>query len=158
VISRFGVMFFEDPQAAFVNIRRAARRGAKLTFVACSPADNPFMIVAARAAAPFLPSLQPPDPRAPGQFAFADRERVRRILDAGGREDIDVRPLDVPGSLAEDNLLAYVTRLGPVGLALRDLDEATRGPVIEAVSAAFDPYRSGGAAHFMACWLVSTRA
>ena len=69
VISRFGVMFFDDPVAAFVNIRRAACSNAILTFVAWrSPAENPFMTTAARAAAPFLPSLKPPDPNAPGQL------------------------------------------------------------------------------------------
>jgi SAM-dependent methyltransferase len=160
MISRFGVMFFDDPVAAFANIRRAARRNATLTFVAWrSPAENPFMIAAGRAAAPLLPSLRMPDPSAPGQFGFADGERVRRILDESGWEDIDVRPVDTPGSVTETNLLAYATKLGPVGLALREVDEATRARTIEAVSVAFEPYVSNGAARFTtACWLVSARA
>src|SRR4249919_2466186 len=80
VVSRFGVMFFDDPVAAFANIRRAARPGAALTFVAWrSPADNPFLTAAARAVAPLLPSMRPAGPTAPGQFAFADGARVRSI-------------------------------------------------------------------------------
>ena len=160
VISRFGVMFFDDPQAAFVNLRRAARRGAKLMFVAWrSPAENPFMTAAARAAAPFLPSLRPPDPEAPGQFAFADGDRVRRILETAGWENVELCRLDTPASLSKDNLLAYVTKLGPVGLALRDADEATRERTIKAVIAAFEPYVSNKAARFTtACWLVSAYA
>src|SRR5438477_6331618 len=72
VVSRFGVMFFDDPEAAFVNIRRAARSDAKLAFVAWrSPAENPFMTTAARAAEPLLPNLSRPEVGAPGQFAFA---------------------------------------------------------------------------------------
>lgn len=159
-ISRFGVMFFDDPEAAFVNIRRAMRRAAKLVFVAWrSPAENPFMTTAARAAAPFLPSLPTPDPGSPGQFAFADADRVRRILDASGWMDLDVRPLDVPIAVSEKHLLAYVTKLGPVGLALRDVDEPTRARTAEALRAAFDPYVQNGVAHFTAaCWLVSARA
>src|SRR5688572_28479517 len=44
MISRFGVMFFDAPEAAFDNMRRAMRIGAKLAFVAWrSPAENPFM-------------------------------------------------------------------------------------------------------------------
>ena len=79
VISRFGVMFFDDPEAAFINIRSAARYGAKLAFVAWrSPVENPFMTTAPRAAAPLLPNLSIPDVDAPGQFAFADGGRVRR--------------------------------------------------------------------------------
>jgi SAM-dependent methyltransferase len=85
VISRFGVMFFDDPAAAFANIRQAARHGGKLALVAWrGPAENAFMTTAARAAAPFLPPAPPPDPDAPGQFAFADGARVRRILEASG--------------------------------------------------------------------------
>jgi SAM-dependent methyltransferase len=160
VISRFGVMFFEDPQAAFVNIRRAARRGARLTFVAWrSPAENPFMIAAALAAAPLLPSFRPPDPSAPGQFAFADGDRVRRILDASGWQEIDVGKLDTPSSISEPNLLTYATKLGPVGLALRNADAATRKRVSNVLTDVFKPYVSNGAAHFTtACWLVRARA
>ncbi|WP_437311159.1 class I SAM-dependent methyltransferase [Sorangium sp. So ce388] len=160
VISRFGVMFFDDPAAAFANIRRAARRRAKLAFVAWrSPADNAFMTTAARAAAPLLPHLPIPAPDAPGQFAFADRGRVQRILDASGWTDVDIRPIDVPSGVAEKDLLTYVTKLGPVGLALRDVDEPTRARTAEAVRAAFDPYVLDGVARFTAaCWLVSARA
>lgn len=160
VISRFGVMFFDDPPAAFANIRRAARRKAKLSFVAWrSPAENPFMTTAARAAAPFLPPMPAPDPSAPGQFAFADGDRVQRILEVSGWTDVAIRPLDVSSAVAEKDLLAYVTKLGPVGLALRDMDEPTRARTVAAVRAAFDPYVQNGAARFTtACWLVSARA
>ena len=160
VISRFGVMFFDDPAAAFANIRRAARRNATLSFVAWrSPADNPFMTAATRAAAPFLPHLPAPNPDAPGQFAFADRDRVQRILDVSGWTDVTIRPIDVPTGVAEKDLLTFANKLGPVGLALRDVDEPTRARTAEAVRAAFDAYVSDGAARFTAaCWLVSARA
>jgi ubiquinone/menaquinone biosynthesis C-methylase UbiE len=160
VISRFGVMFFEDPEAAFANIRRAARRSAKLTFAAWrAPAENPFMTTAARAAAPLLPSLKTPPPDAPGQFAFADSERVRRILDASGWTKIDFRAVDIPTTMSVAHLQAYITRLGPVGLALRTADEPTRVRVTEAVNAAFAPFVSDGAARFnIAGWLVTAQA
>ena len=162
VMSRFGVMFFDDPEAAFVNIRRAARSDAKLAFVAWrSPAENPFMTTAARAAAPLLPNLSTPDVGAPGQFAFADGGRVERILHASGWKSIDVRPIDITGNIAEQDLLTYATKLGPVGAALRDpgVDDATRARTASVVRAAFEPYIQDGAAHFtVACWLVSAQA
>lgn len=160
VISRFGVMFFDDPEAAFSNIRSATRRGGKLTFAAWrSPAENPFMTTAARAAAPILPSLKTPPPDAPGQFAFADGERVRRILEASGWSDVDLRAVDTPCTLSEEHLGAYITRLGPVGVALREADEPTRARVTEVVNAAFKPYVSNGAARFnIAGWLVTAHA
>jgi hypothetical protein len=155
-------MFFDDPGAAFLNIRRAARSNAKLAFVAWrSPAENPFMTTAARAAAPLLPKLSTPDADAPGQFAFADGGRVRRILNASNWKNIDVRPIDVTGNIAEQDLLTYVTKLGPVGVALRDadVDEATRARITSVVRAAFEPYIQNGTARFtMGCWLVSAHA
>jgi SAM-dependent methyltransferase len=160
ITSRFGVMFFDDPEAAFANLRRAARPGATLTFIAWrGPADNPFMTLAARTAAPHLPPLPAPAPDEPGQFAFADGERVRRILAASGWSAIDVAPLDVPCSIAQADLPAYVTKMGPVGGALRDADEATRARISDLLLAAFAPFVHDGAAHFTgACWLVRARA
>lgn len=159
VISRFGVMFFEDPVAAFANLRHAARSESTLTFVAWrSPGENPFMTTAARAAAPFLPSLPTPDLNGPGQFGLADPGRVRHMLDASGWQNVDIGPIDVPSSVAHEELLSYVTRLGPVGLALKEVDEPTRVKVTAAVHAAFDPYIQDGAARFTAaCWLVRAR-
>jgi SAM-dependent methyltransferase len=160
IISRFGVMFFDDPEAAFANIRRAGRSGARLTFIAWrGPAENPFMTLAVRTAAPHLPPLPVPGPDEPGQFAFADPERVRRILHASGWSDVDVAPLDVPCSIAEADLSAYVTKMGPVGAALRDADESTRARIADLLEAAFAEFVRDGAATFTgACWLVTARA
>jgi hypothetical protein len=117
------------------------------------------MTAAARAAAPLLPDLRRPEPNAPGQFGFADGDRVQRILEASGWKDINLRPTDVRGILSEQELRSYVTTLGPVGLALREADEATRVRVTEVVHAAFEPYVQNGEAHFtMASWLVTARA
>ncbi|MGA0604561.1 class I SAM-dependent methyltransferase [Phenylobacterium sp. VNQ135] len=160
VISRFGVMFFEDPEAAFANIRRAARRDATLAFVAWrSPADNPFMTAAWRAAAPFLSALPTPEPNAPGQFGFADGERTAGILRAAGWRDVEVRPLDAAAVVAVEDLRRYLQRMGPVGAALRLADEATRTRVTDAVEAAYAPFIVDGAARYVAaCWKVTARA
>jgi ubiquinone/menaquinone biosynthesis C-methylase UbiE len=85
IISRFGVMFFNNPIEAFVNLRRAARGNAELRFLAWrSAAENPFLTTAERAAAPLLPNIPAREPDAPGQFAFAARRRVNRILEESG--------------------------------------------------------------------------
>ena len=160
VISRFGVMFFDDPAAAFANIRRSARPGARLAFVAWrSPAENPFMTTAARAAAPLLPPMPPPNPDAPGQFAFADKSRVTSILQASGWSAVELQPADVACQVSEDDLMTYVTRLGPVGNALREADRPTTEKVAAVLRQAFAPFVDGGFARFTAaCWLVTARA
>jgi SAM-dependent methyltransferase len=159
ILSRFGVMFFGDPVRAFANLRRAAIAGGELRFVAWrSAAANPFMTTAERAAAPFLPELPPRKPGAPGQFAFADRDRVEAILGESGWRDIDVRPLDVECALPERDLLRYITRLGPVGRVLDAVDDATRARVIATMRAAFDPFVHGDEVRFTAaCWDVGAR-
>jgi ubiquinone/menaquinone biosynthesis C-methylase UbiE len=159
-ISRFGVMFFDDPVGAFAAVRRAVRPDGKLAFAAWrSPAENPFMTTAIRAAAPLLPGLAAPDPEAPGQFAFARADRVRQILADAGWTEVDMRPLDVAAALSPPELAEYVTRMGPVGLALQGLDPPARMAVVEAVLPAFEPFLQAGAASFtMAVWLVTARA
>jgi SAM-dependent methyltransferase len=159
VISRFGVMFFQDSVRAFANLRSAALEGACLRFIAWrSAGENAFMTAAERAAAPLLPNLPPRRPGAPGQFAFADPQRVHTILEASGWALIDIQPLDVACTLREEELNEYLTRLGPVGMALQDVDEPTRTQVIRTMRPAFDAYIHGAEVRFTAaCWSVSAR-
>lgn len=160
VISRFGVMFFEDPAQAFANLRRATRAGGQLRCIAFrSAAENPFMTTAERAAAPLLPDLPPRLPNAPGQFAFADAQRVQGILGDGGWADIRVQPIDVACAMPESELNQYLARFGPVGLVLRSADEQTRARVLAVVHAAFAPYVTDGEVRFTAaCWMIAARA
>jgi SAM-dependent methyltransferase len=160
LVSRFGVMFFADPVAAFANLRRAMRPGGALRCVVFrSPAENPFMTAAERAAAPLLPGLPPRDPDAPGQFAFADARRVQGILESAGWRGVEILPLDVTCTFPARELDAYLMRLGPVGIALRSADEITRERVVTAVRAGFAPYLHGDEVRFTAaCWEVAARA
>ena len=160
IMSRFGVMFFNDMVAAFGNLRRAARPGARLRCVVWrSPADNPFMTTAERAAAPLLPDMPVRGPDEPGQFAFADRDRVRRILDDSGWTAIDLQPIDVPCAIPERDLVRYLTQLGPVGRMLQQADDSLRARVLAVVRPAFDPYVHGAEVRFSAaCWMVAARA
>lgn len=160
LISRFGVMFFNNPVEAFANLCRAAAPHAELHFIAWrSPAENPFLTTAERAAAPLLPNLLAPEPDAPGGFAFANSERVRAILNDSGWTKIHIRPVDVPCTLLEKELLPYVTRLGPVGRALVDTSDHIRAQVIQTIRPAFDPFVHAAEVRFTAaCWIVSAHA
>jgi SAM-dependent methyltransferase len=161
IISRFGVMFFDSPVQAFENLRQAARGGAALRALAWrSPAENPFMTTAERAAAPLLPDMPARQPGAPGQFAFADSERVSSILEESGWTGVDIQPMDVECAMPEKDLHGYFTRLGPVGLMLQEeSDERKRAQVIGAVRAAFEPFVRGGEVRFTAaCWMIGAQA
>jgi ubiquinone/menaquinone biosynthesis C-methylase UbiE len=159
IVSRFGVMFFDDSVRAFANVRRAAKDGAALRAIVWRSAeDNPFMTAAERAAAPLLPNLPVRRSDEPGQFAFGDQRHVRGILERSGWSEIDIRPLDVECTMAEKDLVAYLTRLGPVGVALQEAAGPTRTLVIDAARAAFEPYVHGAEVRLTAaCWMVGAR-
>jgi SAM-dependent methyltransferase len=156
LISRFGVMFFADPVAAFRNLRSAVRPGGKLACLAWrSAAENGFMTAAERSAADVV-QLPERVENGPGQFGFADPGRVRAILAEGGWKAIEIRPVDVECSLPEEDLRLYARRMGPVADLLRTLDETRRSEVERRVDAAFSLYLHGGEARFTAaCWLVT---
>lgn len=160
VVSRFGVMFFADPTAAFTTLRRAAADGAALRMIVWRAiAENPFMTVAETAAAPLLPDLPARDPDAPGQFAFADPGKVEHVLSEAGWRDTDLRAVDVECAFPESELVGYFTRLGSVGIALSTADAPTREAVVTAVRPAFAPFvRSGEVRFTAACWLVTATA
>ncbi len=80
LVSRFGVMFFADPEASFANLRRALRPSGRVTF-ACwrEPRHNPWMMTPLQAVYQHVPKLPRPEPEDPGPFAFASEDRVHRI-------------------------------------------------------------------------------
>lgn len=158
--SRFGVMFFADPAAAFANIRSALKPGGRLAFVCWrKPDENPIIRLPMEAAAQLLPPSSPPEPDAPGPFAFADPERVRGILTSAGFVDLAITPYDEKvGSGDLETALALALRIGPLGAALRenpDLREAA-APRVRAALAAHDGPE--GPKLDAAVWIVTARS
>ncbi|MXO59192.1 methyltransferase domain-containing protein [Altererythrobacter salegens] len=137
VVSRHGVMFFPDPVAAFANISSFSAAGANLMF-SCfrPPAENPvFSEVAA-----VLPPVEgpAPDPRAPGPFAFADRDYTRSVLESGGWSDVRFEAVDLAmvtgaGPDPVEDAVSYWTSIGPAAERLSQVDDATRDEWIAAI-------------------------
>lgn len=159
VLSRFGVMFFESPVQAFANLRHALSSDGRMHIIVWrSPAENPFMTAVERAIGPLLPNVPPRVPDAPGPFALADQQRLRRILGESGWSSVDVQRLDVECVLPVAALELYSTRFGPVGIALQAADEETRRRIAAAARAAFDPFLQGDEVRYTAaCWSVMAR-
>jgi SAM-dependent methyltransferase len=155
--SRFGVMFFSEPVAAFRNIRRALKPSGRLAFVCWRPlAENPWMSVPLAAARPILPPLAPPDPIAPGPFAFSDPTRVEAILIAAGFGSVRITPFDTRiGSGGLDETMALTLRVGPLGAALRE-NPALAPAVTDVVRPALAAYLTEqGVMLPAAVWIVS---
>jgi SAM-dependent methyltransferase len=158
--SRFGVMFFSDPVAAFANIRGSLKPYGRLAFVCWRAAnENPWMQAPLQAAAPFLPPLAPPDPIAPGPFAFADSSRVRSILADSGYRSVTISPFDTQiGGGDLDQTLKLALRIGPLGRALRE-HPAFVSQVSEAVRDLLSKHlTSNGVQMAAAVWIVLASA
>ena len=145
VFSRFGVMFFEDPVAAFTNIHSAMRASGRLAFCCWQPrAVNPFMTVPAMAALELLPAPPEMPPRTPGPFAFEEAGYVTEVLTSSGFESVAVTPLQQPLTFGRGmSLAAIVERLvqiGPIAQMVRDAPEDLQQPVRDKVVDAVKPF------------------
>jgi SAM-dependent methyltransferase len=164
VFSRLGVMFFDDPVAAFTNIRRAIKPAGRLAFFSWRAMDqNPWFMVPFAAAAPHLPPQPAADPNLPGTFAFADQDRVRTILSDAGFSAIEVSRHDPmmrlggPGQAAE--AADFATQIGPVSRALATGDPAARKEAVAALIAALATHDGPEGIVLPASgWIVTARA
>jgi SAM-dependent methyltransferase len=139
--SRFGVMFFADPFAAFRNLGAALRPGGRLCMAVWSTIDDnvhwkiPFEIAVARVGPP-----APQPPHAPGPMAFRDPDYLRAILSGAGFAEIAIakRPFHVIGRSAASEA-EHAVILGPSGRLLdeKNADQATRRAIAQEVERAF---------------------
>ncbi|RKT02359.1 ubiquinone/menaquinone biosynthesis C-methylase UbiE [Streptomyces sp. 3211.6] len=114
-ISRFGVMFFADPVAAFTNIRHALRPGGRTAFLCAAGAEDNEWLQAVAALRDILPVGEFGAPGSPGMFALADPDRTREILSAAGFEHIDVVRVDAYGTWGQNaaDAAAFLLNSGP---------------------------------------------
>lgn len=125
LFSRFGVMFFADPTASFANMRKALRPNGRLVF-ACwrTPRDNPMLMLPLQEAYKHVPKLPEMKPEDPGPFAFADDNRVKKILTDSGFTSIALERADLKLDIATgkglDAALESALAIGPASRALTD--------------------------------------
>lgn len=159
--SRFGVMFFGDPVAAFANIRSGLAPRGRLRFACWRPMqENPWMAVPLQAVYKHVPPLPKPEPEEPGPFSFADARRVTRILTAAGFsaprfETLAIEmDLDAGGSL-EDAAVDASNR-GPTKRALENQPDEVRAAAIASIREALAEYATvKGVKLPGAVWLVA---
>lgn len=161
LFSRFGVMFFAEPQKSFANMRRALRRGARLAF-ACwrDSRENPWLMLPLEAAYRHVPRLPPSGPEQPGAFAFADEHRVRRILEGAGFAHVALEPVDLSLDIGIgrglDAALDTATGMGPTSRALQDQPPELRRAAVESIRAALARFQAGNAVALPgAIWIVT---
>ena len=162
LFSRFGVMFFSDPEAAFENLRKALKPTGRMVFVCWQPpSENPWMSLAGKAVQPFMPpATTPPNPYAPGPFAFSDPAHVLAILTGAGFTDVQMESFNAPLHIADnlDDALYFQTQIGPAANAVATLQGAEKDKALNEVKEIFRPQMTEKGLHLKAAvWIVSAR-
>jgi SAM-dependent methyltransferase len=160
-VSRFGVMFFDDPVAAFANIARAVRPGGRLVFCCWQALDvNDWLLVPGLAAAEHvaLPELATGDQ--PGPFSLADPDRIRSVLGDAGFVRVAVEPFNcsvlLAGGGSIDETMHYLLTSGSGRALLENATEPARTAAIDAVREALEPRHDGeGVRLGAAAWMVT---
>ncbi|WP_419994324.1 class I SAM-dependent methyltransferase [Streptomyces boninensis] len=158
-ISRFGVMFFDDPDTAFTRVHRALAPGGRLAF-ACwrDPSGSEYYQVPRDAIAPYTAPDEPEEPGAPGPHSLADPDRVRTLLSGAGFTDIALEPVDesaVSGTNAEDAAAFRLTSPSFAAL-LKDASQEDRSKAAAALRTALTPYETPNGVLLRApAWVVT---
>ena len=134
-ISRFGIMFFEDPILAFKNIAKVLKIDGKIHFVCWQSATANEWVQLPIAA---LEGLGSPthfgDTEAPGPFAFSNPTKITKILQTSGFRDIEIHPeistMQIGSGRGIDDALDYLTRIGPASRAIADLSSSEKAIAI----------------------------
>jgi SAM-dependent methyltransferase len=159
VVSRFGVMFFDDPDAAFANLAAGLRSGGRLAFV-CWQAlmANEWLMVPVGAALAHVPMPALGEPDQPGPFSLADPDRVRRILEDAGFGDVGVEDVQRPMPLGStvDDTIAFMQGTDMADVLMADVSADVAAAAWEAVRTALEPHAGpDGVVLNGAAWLVT---
>jgi len=159
VISRFGVTFFADPQAAFANLLRSLRPAGRLVLVCWQePTKLEWAALAIGAAAAHL---GPPDfgpPGALGPFAMADGPRLRALLDGAGFRDVTVEPVTRPHRVGADvdDVVSFITSLDETRALFAGKPQDRVAAAVQGIKQALAPYAGPqGVVTDGTAWLVS---
>jgi len=160
VFSRFGVMFFADPTAAFTNLRASLHPGGRLAFACWQvPSANPWMALPTRAAMQFFDLAAPPHD-APGPFSLADADRLRRILTDAGFNDIQITPeirtLQLALGHSTDDWVRERLLMGLAGEVYANSSSEIQSQARQLLISSVEPYRvEDGLEMNGAAWIVN---
>ena len=165
LFSRFGVMFFEAPLAAFTQLRGALKPGGRVAMVVWqSPSANAWATVPIEAVADIVKPPALGGTGEPGPFSLSDHDAVSTMLRAAGYTDVDLTghemDVTVGGGLPLPAAVAFTLDHGPVRrvLASASASAEVRAAATERVAAALSPYDGPlGVRMPAAVWVVTAR-
>jgi SAM-dependent methyltransferase len=149
LVSRFGIMFYDDPPSAFANLARWLLPGGRFAFAVWGqPNENPWM-TSMRAVAAEILDLPVPDPEAPGPFRYAGAQKLLGLLDDAGFTDLAVRDwrgtLSLGGGLAPEDAANFALSSFAIGEQVADAGQDVLAAVREALAAHYAQHHRDGA-------------
>lgn len=163
-ISRFGIMFFADPVAAFANVRSALVPGGRAALLCWRPMiENEWVIVPTAAALEHVPPPEPPPADAPGPFRFAEKGSLAAALTAAGFVDVTGDAVDGPmllgGPGSFDDAYDFLKGNGITRRVLGDAPDEAKTRALSAMRDALLPFATDAGVRMNgAMWLVRGRA
>jgi len=156
LVSRFGLMFFEDAAAAFVNIARWLEPGGRFAFAVWGPrSENPWLTSVSEVVAQVV-EIPKPDPQAPGPFRYAEGGALLALLQAAGFVELDVQPwrgtLSIGGGLPPTEAAQFaLAAFSSFSELLAQRGDAAFDQARSALSARFSDHQAGGVVELDAC-------
>ena len=163
ITSRFGVMFFDEPVAAFANLHKALKRSGRMVFLCWRKLEeNPWMARTAKAAFEIVPPPQDtpaPDPTAPGPFSLGDRAHLESVIKLAGFTDIEVKAVDQGLHMGDlDDAVKFFLKMGPAAEIAKNASEQQTQQIIGAIMQVLSEYDTPqGVVSPAAAWIVSAR-
>ena len=163
--SRFGSMFFSEPVPAFENLRGLLKTGGRLDLAVWGPPQqNPWMLEGMAVARRHV-EMPAPVPRAPGPFAFEERDYMEETLIAAGFSNVNIvatkgeLPVGGPGATPQQ-AQAFVRHALAFGQALLDYPPQVQEAAAAELTSLYTKYYRPGEGVMMgyAIWLVSANA
>jgi SAM-dependent methyltransferase len=159
ILSRFGVMFFADPTAAFRNLARSLRRGGRMALLAWRGVEHNEWIREIRGALASGPAKLPP-PCAPGPLGLSDPDAVKPILGNAGLDNVTFTEVGEPlryGAKA-DEAFDFVRGTPLADDVLSEMDPAAQRSALDALHALLVRHESPHGVLFQSsAWIICTQ-
>jgi len=160
ILSRFGIMFFDEPEAAFANLARALQPRGRVAFVCWQELfQNEWMLVPGAAAAQHV-GLPEMEPGTPGPFALADGDRVRQLLESAKFEDVSLESAGRPMRVGDDvdDTVTFFQSTDIAHRLMADAPEDKVAAALDSIREALVPYAvDEGVVLNGTAWLVTAR-